>query len=274
MLTQEQLQARKSGTARVFDRAAATYDQVGPRFFSYFGRKMVEQTPIKAGAKVLDVATGRGAVLGPLIEKVGTQGQIIAIDLSDEMVRLAQAEVAEKKLENVQILKMDAEQLDFAEASFEAVLCGFGLSFLPQISQALAEFHRVLKPGGVMAASIWGEQDSRWDWFVEAGLRPAPQPGGKQKMHEGKTDWLEETLAQAKFENIRVIAEEVDLTFASPEEWWATEWSHGARGCLERLEPAALEKAKETAFARLEAMREADGIHHIYRAVFLLANKS
>ncbi len=67
---------QKRETAGVFSRGAATYDRVGPAFFSHFGRRLVELAQIPSGARVLDIATGRGAVLFPAAEAVGPQGQV------------------------------------------------------------------------------------------------------------------------------------------------------------------------------------------------------
>ncbi len=59
----------KENVAGLFDRVASTYDRVGPRFFSHFGRRLVELAQIPSGADVLDVAAGRGAVLYPAADK-------------------------------------------------------------------------------------------------------------------------------------------------------------------------------------------------------------
>jgi hypothetical protein len=62
---------RKQKVSGVFSQVAVTYDRVGPRFFSHFGRRLVALAQIPGGAHVLDVATGRGAVLFPAAECVG-----------------------------------------------------------------------------------------------------------------------------------------------------------------------------------------------------------
>jgi len=67
-------QNNKEQVVAVFDRAAATYDRVGPRFFSHFGRRLTELAELAPGMRVLDVAAGRGAVLFPAAEKVGAAG--------------------------------------------------------------------------------------------------------------------------------------------------------------------------------------------------------
>lgn len=71
---------RKRQVAGLFDRASGTFDQVGPRFFSYFGRRLVEIAQIPSGSRVLDVATGRGALLFPAADSVGPHGQVTGID--------------------------------------------------------------------------------------------------------------------------------------------------------------------------------------------------
>ncbi len=272
-------EARKSGTVAVFERAAETYDTVGPRFFSYFGRRLVELTPMPTGSKVLDLAAGRGAVLFPALEKIGPTGQLTAIDLAQGMVQRTAAALTEREsatggLANAQMLQMDAEQLEFEDGSFDFGLCGFGIFFFPQLGQALNEIYRVLKPGGMLVATTWGKGDERWNWMSEAGVRPKPQAAtGLRRAHDGDTDWLEAALTQARFINYRLIKEEVEMTFADPEEWWASEWSHGARGCLERLTPEGLEAAKTAAFAKLEAMRQPNGIPHLYRVIYHFATK-
>jgi len=64
----------KHEVAGIFGRAAPTYDRVGPRFFSHFGRRLVTLAQIPGGAKVLDVATGRGAVLFPRLTSLDHKG--------------------------------------------------------------------------------------------------------------------------------------------------------------------------------------------------------
>ena len=75
----------KTNIAGLYNRVASLYGQVGPDFFSYAGRHLVEHMDIAEGAKVLDVAVGRGANLFAAAEKVGPRGQVIGIDLAANM---------------------------------------------------------------------------------------------------------------------------------------------------------------------------------------------
>jgi len=272
-MMENQQQARKAATVGVFSRAAETYDRVGPRYFSYFGQRLVELSPLVTGAKVLDLATGGGAVLFPAVDKVGPAGQVLGIDLVEEMVARTSAEIATRQLPNASAQVMDAEQLDLGEGSFEAVLCGFGLFFFPQLAKALTEIYRVLKPGGFLAATSWGIPDERWNWMSEVGMRPQSGGSGRPPSHATNNQWLETGLEQAGFINYRVIQEEKEFIFADEDEWWATEWSHGARGCLERLEPETLERVKSAAYQRLAQFKQPNGIPHLYRAFYSFARK-
>src|SRR5579871_2774492 len=82
--------------AGVFNRAAATYGQVGPGYFAYFGRRLIEQVGLAPGMRGLDVGTGRGAVLFPAAQAVGPSGSVLGIDLSEEMVRATNAEIEQR----------------------------------------------------------------------------------------------------------------------------------------------------------------------------------
>jgi ubiquinone/menaquinone biosynthesis C-methylase UbiE len=273
MTAEGQIAARKAGTAAIFSRVAENYDRVGPRYFSYFGRRLVELAELRPGAKVLDLATGRGAVLFPALEKIGPEGQVTGIDLAQGMVERTSQDLSERGIGNARVLLMDAEQLELADNSFDFALCGFGLFFFPQVQKALSEVYRVLKPGGWLGATTWGAPDERWNWIAEVGLRPKPQPGAKHAAHDDNPIWLENALKQTPFVDYRAIEERADFVFANEDEWWASQWTHGARSCLERLQPEALEEAREAAYKKLAALKQPGGIPLIQQAIYSFARK-
>jgi hypothetical protein len=80
MSNPEDFKAHISG---VFSRASSAYDRTGPRFFLHFGKKLVDFARIPPGARVLDVACGRGAVFVPASTAVSATGQVIGIDISE-----------------------------------------------------------------------------------------------------------------------------------------------------------------------------------------------
>ena len=145
--------AQKARVRAQFDTAALEYD-TGPGCFAYFGKRLVKSAEILPDHRVLDVATGRGAAFFPAAELLSNAGEIVGIDLSDEMVRATNAEATRRGLPG-RAQVMDAEHLVFKDATFDRVLCGFGIMFFPDQLHALGEFQRVLKPGGLLAVSTW-----------------------------------------------------------------------------------------------------------------------
>jgi SAM-dependent methyltransferase len=145
----------------------------------HFGQRLVDVAHLAPGAHVLDVATGRGAVLFPATTQVGPHGRVIGIDLSGAMVQETAAELQRAAWPQAEIRQMDAAQLDFPDASFDAVLCGFALWCFPQPARALQEWFRVLKLGGRIGLTTWAEDCPCVTWQREA-LRPYVPPPGPQ----------------------------------------------------------------------------------------------
>jgi SAM-dependent methyltransferase len=276
---------RKQELAAFFGRAAPTYGHVGPRFFSRFGRQLVEFARIPPGAHVLDVAAGRGAVLFPAAEAVGSHGQIVGIDLSPSMVEQTSREIEQRALSNVSVQQMDAEHLRFPDESFDFILCGFAVFFFPQLDRALAEFRRVLRPQSYVVISTWGEADDRWKWYDDPFETYLPSPPEEQAPDNppaprpvfNKPDGLVAMLGGAGFADVRVVSEEADFIYDSAEEWWQTQWSHGARRGLEHIERKGgaelLERFKSDAFEKLQTIKQPDGIHELFQALFAVATR-
>ena len=263
-------QDRKAIIAQVFARAASGYQHI--THFPPLGRRLVELAQIPDGARVLDVAAGRGAILFPAAERVGPRGEVIGVDISPGMVEETGAELSRRGLKNVQIRQMDAEALDFPDAAFDFVLCGFALQFLPHLDRGLAEFRRVLRPQGRVAVSTWGADDERWAWYKE--LRVAYQANVKlQSQSFERPEAVEKIFSVAGFSGITVLTEPYDWVCSQAEEWWDAQWSMSSRAGLEKLEPQALEQFKTKVFQYMRALQQPDGFHELLRAQFTLARK-
>ncbi len=289
----------KERVAGVFSRAAESYDSLGPRAFSYWGRRLVELAAIPSGAKVLDVGTGRGEELFPATERVGSTGYVIGVDVAEPMVRLTTEEIRHRGLRNAEAYLMDAEALAFADASFDYVLSSNVLFLCPRPDLALAEMARVLTPEGRVTvipsggAGGWVDDGSGRDWFSDL-LRPyASQSQGLQRRQQefqairsyrqekGQTSvnvndptGLEEALRQAGFVDIQIASEELEFVFTDEEEWWTWQWSHWRRDMLESMEPEILERFKADIFEKLRSLKEADGIHALERTVLARGTRS
>ena len=264
--------------AGLYNRAASTYGQVGPPVFSHFGRRLVELADIPAGAKVLDAGVGRGASLFPAAEKVGANGQVIGIDLAERMVEETALEIVRRGLKNAKTLRMDAEHLEFTDASFDYVLSGFTWVIF---TKALPEFFRVLRPGGVIAFSIARGEDERFSWYNDLLIAYQEEyqfplsPPLNSPLHRPTQEPVElkEMLAQEGFIDNCILNEEAGFTYTDENEWWDSKWTHGARYPLERMEPKILEKFKSEVFARLQPLKGPDGLYEVWRMMFVFGTK-
>jgi len=277
----------KAEVAGVFGRTAPLYDRVGPRFFSHFGRRLVELARIPGGARVLDVATGKGAILVPAVEAAGPRGSVTGIDIAEAMVQEAAEEIGRLGLENAEVLQMDAEDLPFPGASFDCVLCGFAIFFFPRLDRALSEMRRVLRPGGRIAVSTWDSSfDEQWRWFDELVEAHLPAEVETSQTPESRSpsppvldspEGLEEVMKTAGFTDIQVVSETAEFVYASEEVCWSSLWSHGMREELEAVEkakgPDGLKTFKAAVLGRLRTVRQTDGIHQSFPALFTLAIK-
>ena len=269
---------KREESRRVFNQAASTYDRIGPRIFSHFGQRLVDVASIAPGAKVLDVAAGRGAVLFPAAVKVGSSGLVVGIDFTAAMVSETAKDIESRKISEAEIRQMDAEQMNFADTSFDYVTCGFALWMFAQPLRVLQEFCRVLKRSGRVALSTWSVDNPSQTW-CHAVLRPyAAAPAlrvlpSKDDSRFDTPSQLETALQQSGFTDLRVAVEEKEFVYADEEEYWLSLWSAGLRRQLEKMTPEALEQAKSDVFHKLQVLKQQDGFHLVHRALFAFGAK-
>lgn len=135
----------------MFARIAPAYD-LNNRLHSLgrdiaWRRALVAAADVQPGQAVLDVACGTGDVAG-LLAASNVAGRIVGLDFCPEMIAIAQRKFAGATIEWV---VGDATALPLADASFDVVTIAFGLRNIPDMPKALAEFRRVLRPGGRLA---------------------------------------------------------------------------------------------------------------------------
>ena len=149
MLMNERLLARDLETdavAKAYDRWAPIYDLVFGRVFAR-GRRAAVEAANHIGGAVLEVGVGTGLSL----PSYGRGTRVVGIDISEPMLAIARARVRRLGLVNVDGLSvMDAERLEFADASFDVVVAQYVVTAVSKPELALDEFARVLRPGGAI----------------------------------------------------------------------------------------------------------------------------
>lgn len=257
------MSTHKERVSQVFDRAAKEYGHDLSAFFQEFGKGLVHHARIAPGMKGLDLATGTGAVLFPAAEAVGKTGHVTGIDLSPEMIREASETAKKSSVQNVTLKVMDAEELSFADQSFDFITCGFGLFFFPSVEKALAECKRVLKPDGIFAASTWGDPPKLSSLLMQEAVTLSQKPSLDAHPLFSKES-LRAALENATFQEIQIAQEILPISYPSVEGWLGSLWSHGARTHFEDLSTPNLQKIETLAKNLAEKLGLNETLHVYY----------
>jgi ubiquinone/menaquinone biosynthesis C-methylase UbiE len=126
---------------------AESYGVLTGRITARLVDQLLDAAGVAAGMRVLDVATGPGYAA----RRAAERGAVATgVDIADELLALAHRTGG-----GVRFVRGDAEDLPFAEHSFEALVCNFAINHFPRPERAIAEFARVIVPGGGIALSTW-----------------------------------------------------------------------------------------------------------------------
>lgn len=137
----------------VFDSVAKRYDVMNDLMslgvHRFWKRYALGQSGVRYGQSVLDLAAGTGDLAAVLSERVGEQGTVVLADINESMLTVGRDRMVDRGLvQNLEYTLADAEQLPFAESSFDCVTMAFGLRNVTDKQRALESIYRVLKPGG------------------------------------------------------------------------------------------------------------------------------
>ncbi len=130
------------------------YDRhLGPVLFEPYAADLVQRLKLSQVKDALEIACGTGIVTKALRERLPAQSKLVATDLNEPMIDYARQKLGSPA--GVEWRQADAQKLPFPNASFDVVVCQFGVMFVPDKEAAMAEARRVLRPGGVFAFNVW-----------------------------------------------------------------------------------------------------------------------
>jgi demethylmenaquinone methyltransferase / 2-methoxy-6-polyprenyl-1,4-benzoquinol methylase len=160
----------------------ATYDRLAPVYEiwarlteSRARRRVLELAAPGPAEDVLEAATGTGAQLLELARR-NPRGRTVGVEISEGMLAKTRRRLADRELAEVEVLRADARELPFADASFDLIVNSYMIDLLPraEIPRVLAEFQRLLRPGGRLVMSNMTPGEHRlhrvWDALYARGI--------------------------------------------------------------------------------------------------------
>lgn len=223
---------------------------------------MLDAASLGRGERLLELACGPGGVGLAAADIVGPDGAVVLSDIAPQMTAIAEERAKGRGLNNVTTRELDLEQIDYPEASFDAVLCREGLMLVPDPATAVREICRVLRPGGRAVIAVWAERD-RNPWLgllfdavtTQLGI-PIPPPGTPGPFSLAEPGALGELLRAAGFTEVAVHDVPTPMHTSSIDEWWSVVPSlagplAGLLASLPDEVSAAIRTHAETAVAEL-----------------------
>lgn len=218
-------------TETLYVGGATGYDEMFARVTQAFIPALLAAARTTPGQRILDVATGTGAAARAARDSVGPEGEVLAGDISVTML-----DVARRNAENsgIRFDQFDGHKLPYPEAYFDRVICQLGLAFFDDPGGGLAEFRRVLKPGG-RAAVIVNSTPER-SLFTRIGTvigQHVPERAEQLNRYASirTSGRLRELLTAAGFLDLEVVTDTRSFSFESFDHYFSgTEAGAGISG--------------------------------------------
>lgn len=250
----------KANTRQAWDTSAGGWNSQTQQIHAWLAEAtaaMLDAAPVAAGMRVLDIAAGAGDQTLDIARRVGPRGRVLATDISESILRFAQANAQRAGLAQVETRVADAEDLRVEAASFDAVLCRLGLMFCPDPLLALQQAHRAVKPGGHVTVLVFSEPQHNpcigilmSTALQHAGLPPRDpfQPGGLLSL--GKPGLLCELFDQAGFTGVKTTRLSAPFRLPSAKDYMA--FIRSSASPIMQILGQLDREAQEAAWAQME----------------------
>ncbi len=225
MSNADAIQEQQRQTWDRFSGGWTKWDELVMTWLQPAGDEIIRSLRLSDDGEHLDVASGTGEP-GLSVAARLPRGRVVLTDVSAGMLASAEANATARGLTNVELRECGVDPLPFAYASFDTISCRFGLMFFPDITGAIAELIRVLRPGGRLSTAVWAESvNNPWATIPMAAIGaevdlPAPAPDAPGLFRCAAPDAIATLFRGAGLHD--VVETDVRGAFIAPsaEEYW------------------------------------------------------
>lgn len=195
---------------------------LAPAVFQPWAEILVKRTGVHRGDRVLDIASGSGVVARQAAGIAGSEGAVVATDVSEPMLAVASSAAEVPGAASIDYVPADVAALPFPDDAFDVVLCQQGFQFFTDRPAAARQVLRVLRPGGLAGIAVWaaGHHLEPFDDYIEkmvaAGVQP-PFPGAfEPSSYKMDQDQVLALLIDAGFTSVDVSLVEHTVAWPDP----------------------------------------------------------
>ncbi len=221
----EEIREQQRSSWNKFSPSWKKWDELNMDLLKPMGDEIIRFIHPKSTDLVLDIAAGTGEP-GLTIATMVQDGKVIITDLSENMLEVALKNAKKRNIKNIETCVCDVCALPFADNTFDAISCRLGFMFFPDMLLAAKEMHRVLKPNGRIAASVWNVPENNF-WitailgtiskYVEVPAISIDSPG----MFRCAVDSLiSDLFSQVGLKNIEQIEVAEKMHFKTTDVYW------------------------------------------------------
>ncbi|MXP20628.1 methyltransferase domain-containing protein [Gordonia sp. HNM0687] len=250
--------------ADIFNSTSPDFDTVTPLVWGPAGEALVDEVGLSPGDRVLDVCAGTGASALAAARVVGPQGSVVAVDFAADLIGRARAAADAAGLRNIDFRVDDVTALPGRDdGGYDALICGFGVFFLPDMDDTVRRLLTLLRPGGRLGFAVW-HGDALYDFvgtfYTEVarmtGAEPPPSPRDPSDgpphpitridTVDKITGWL------AALGAVGASASVLTLRVPRTDEFsWSMVLGSGMRGALHGMEPQTVADLRDVFLRRL-----------------------
>jgi ubiquinone/menaquinone biosynthesis C-methylase UbiE len=201
------------------------WDDLTMEFLKPMADEIIRLIKPRENDLVLDVASGTGEP-GLTIATMLKGGKVIATDLAEGMLEVAQENATRNGVKNFEVVACDVCELPFDDNTFDAISCRMGFMFFPDMLLAAKEMVRVLKPGGRIAVSVWsGPERNQWASTIMGIINKnmqlvSPPPEAPGLFRCAKSGFIADLFEQAGLKNISETEVSGKLNIGNRKVYW------------------------------------------------------